>query len=218
MKVLLTAGPTREAIDPVRFLSNRSSGRMGFALAAAAAERYGDDVCLVSGPVSLATPPGVRRVDVTSAQEMYEAVVANLDGVVLAIHSAAVADYRPKVVHSQKYKKGADEWEIVLERTQDILGSMRDPLGFQGCLVGFAAETENLVANAQKKLEKKGCDLVIANDVSRADIGFDRRENEVTLLYRERPTEGLPKTSKEALAKLLLDRIDDLLTQTVSPS
>lgn len=218
MKVLITAGPTREAIDPVRFLSNRSSGKMGFALAAEAAAR-GHDVHLISGPVHLATPPEVTRVDVTSAEEMYRAVAQTFPGAALAIHSAAVADYRPRQVHSQKIKKTGGEWQIALERTRDILGSMRDPMGYTGCLVGFAAETENLLQNAQSKLDRKKCDLVIANDVSRQDIGFDQQDNEVTLLYRHRASESLAKASKAHLASLIFDRIDEhLLGEKCNPA
>ncbi len=207
MKVLLTAGPTREALDPVRFLSNRSSGRMGFALARQAAIR-GHEVVLIAGPVHLSTPEGVRRVDVTSAEDMYEAVVSHLQGTSLAIHSAAVADYRPVTVHSQKFKKSDETWTLTLDRTRDVLGSMRQPLGYTACLVGFAAETENLLANAHDKLRRKGCDLVVANDVSRDDIGFDGAENEVTLIFRDGEPESIAKMDKESLASLILERID----------
>jgi phosphopantothenoylcysteine decarboxylase/phosphopantothenate--cysteine ligase len=211
VKILLTAGPTREAIDPVRYLSNRSSGRMGYALAQEAAKR-GHEVVLVSGPVHLSTPEGVTRVDVTTAEEMYQAVEANLEGVDVAIYSAAVADYRPAEVHAQKLKKGTAEWTLKLEKTRDILSSMRRPLGYEGCLVGFAAETENLIKSAHAKLESKGCDLVVANDVSRSDIGFDQKDNEVVLLYRDGREESLAKASKDALAAMILDRINDLVS------
>ena len=209
MKLLITAGPTREAIDPVRYLSNRSSGRMGFAIASEAARR-GHEVTLVTGPVSLPTPEKVKLIDVLSAEDMYRAVVDQLGDIDIAIHSAAVADYRPKRVHDEKVKKAAEEWEITLERTTDILGSMREPLNYDGILVGFAAETEHLLPNARKKLASKGCDLVVANDVSRRDIGFDQRDNEVTLLFKDGREEAVPKQSKEALATLLCDRIESL--------
>ncbi len=209
MKVLITAGPTREAIDPVRYLSNRSSGRMGFALAGEAASR-GHEVTLITGPVSLPTPANVKRIDVVSAEDMYRAVIDQLEGVDIAIHSAAVADYRPKDVHDEKVKKAAEEWTVALERTTDILGSMRDPLNYDRILVGFAAETENLLPNARMKLAKKGCDLVIANDVSGLDIGFDQPDNEVTLLFKDGREEAVPKQTKEALATLLCDRIESI--------
>lgn len=211
MKILITAGPTREAIDPVRYLSNRSSGKMGFALAEAAAQRD-HEVILISGPVHLPTPPRVARVDVITAQEMYEAVVRHLAGVEVAILSAAVADYRPKEVLGQKFKKSAGEWTLTLEPAPDILGSMRRPLGFGGYLVGFAAETENLLPNAMDKLQRKSCDLMVANDVSRHDIGFDQPENAVTLLFRDGDQESLPKTSKQSLANTILDRIEIALS------
>ena len=209
MKVLIAAGPTREAIDPVRYLSNRSSGRMGFALAGEAASR-GHEVTLITGPVSLPTPANVKRIDVVSAEDMYRAVIDQLEGVDIAIHSAAVADYRPKDVHDEKVKKAAEEWTVALERTTDILGSMRDPLNYDRILVGFAAETENLLPNARMKLAKKGCDLVIANDVSGLDIGFDQPDNEVTLLFKDGREEAVPKQTKEALATLLCDRIESI--------
>jgi phosphopantothenoylcysteine decarboxylase/phosphopantothenate--cysteine ligase len=209
LKVLITAGPTREAIDPVRYLSNRSSGRMGFAIAGEAARR-GHEVTLVTGPVSLPTPEQVKRIDVVSAEDMYRAVIDQLEGVDIAIHSAAVADYRPKNVHGEKVKKGADEWAITLERTTDILGSMREPLKYDKILVGFAAETENLLPNARTKLAKKGCDLVVANDVSRRDIGFDQPDNEVTFLFKDGREEAVSKQTKEALAAILCDRIESI--------
>jgi len=204
MHFLITAGPTREALDPVRYLSNRSSGRMGFALAAAAVEA-GHEVTLISGPVSLGTPAGVERVDVVSAQEMYEAVRRHLPRTEAAIFSAAVADYRPVRVEARKIKKSSESLTLTLERTPDILGSVRGVLGWRGVLTGFAAETENLVANARAKLERKGCDLIVANDVSRPGIGFDAAENEVTLLWRG-GEETLPRMSKEALARVIVNR------------
>ncbi len=210
MRILITAGPTREAIDPVRYLSNRSSGRMGFALAEAGASQN-HEVILVAGPVSLRTPDNVTRVDVISAREMYAAVERHLGGVDVAIHSAAVADYRPVEVATQKLKKNEATLTLALERTPDILGSMRDPLGFTGYLVGFAAETENVITNARGKLERKDCDLVVANDVSRNDIGFDQRQNEVTLLFRNGRVEDVAKADKLAVAEAILKRITKAL-------
>ena len=152
----------------------------------------------------------MKRIDVVSAEDMYRAVIDQLEGVDIAIHSAAVADYRPKDVHDEKVKKAAEEWTVALERTTDILGSMRDPLNYDRILVGFAAETENLLPNARMKLAKKGCDLVIANDVSGLDIGFDQPDNEVTLLFKDGREEAVPKQTKEALATLLCDRIESI--------
>jgi phosphopantothenoylcysteine decarboxylase/phosphopantothenate--cysteine ligase len=203
---LITAGPTREAIDPVRYLSNRSSGRMGFALAAAAAAA-GHSVALITGPVSLETPQGVVRVDVTSAQEMYEAVKGGLPAADAAIFSAAVADYRPAHPAEQKIKKSEATLTLTLERTPDILGSVRAVFGWEGFLVGFAAETEDLLGHAREKLVRKGCDLLVANDVSRPGIGFDALENEVTLLFRDGTERGLPRMSKEEMAAVIIGEV-----------
>ncbi|MCE9518535.1 MAG: phosphopantothenoylcysteine decarboxylase [Verrucomicrobia bacterium] len=209
MKFLITAGPTREPIDPVRFLSNRSSGKMGYALAAAAVEA-GHTVVLVSGPVVLETPPGVKLHRVETAQQMFEVVKSiceSTDAPDISIHAAAVADYRPKSAASQKIKKLEDSLELELERTQDVLGAMRTEFGFRGFLAGFAAETENVMANAQEKLRRKDCDLVIANDVGRNDSGFDSDENEVILCFPSGPVEPLPKQSKRTLAREIIRRI-----------
>ena len=203
MRFLITAGPTQEPIDPVRFLSNRSSGRMGYALAEAACEA-GHDVVLVSGPVTLPAPGGVSLIKVETAREMFDAVQTHLSSCDAAIFSAAVADYRPVNVVAQKLKKTADKLTLELERTQDILGSARSKLGFQGFLVGFAAETENLIVHAREKLERKGCDMIVANDVSQAGIGFDSAENEVTLCLPGGRTIHLPRQSKAALARELI--------------
>lgn len=214
MRILITAGPTREPLDPVRYLSNRSSGKMGYALAAAALEA-GHEVVLVSGPVTLAPPPGAALVAVETARQMYEAVRAALPGCGMAIFCAAVADYRPVQVAGQKIKKtsgqgGVERLVLELEKTEDILGSARSVFGFQGCLVGFAAETERLLEYAQDKLARKDCDLVIANDVSQPGIGFDSAENEVTLCYRGGGTVSLGRQPKTALARELIQRITEL--------
>jgi len=206
MHFLITAGPTREALDPVRYLSNRSSGRMGFALAAAAAAA-GHAVALIAGPVSLATPEGVHRVDVTSAQDMFDAVKATLPTADAAIFSAAVADHRPATPSAQKIKKTDAALTITLERTPDILGSMRSVFGWRGYLVGFAAETEDLLPHAREKLESKGCDLIVANDVSQPGIGFDSADNAVTLVFRDGGILELPRMAKAELAALLIARI-----------
>lgn len=206
MRVLITAGPTREPIDPVRFLTNRSSGRMGYALAAAALES-GHEVVLVSGPVWIEPPAGARLWRVETAREMYEAVREEIGACDIAIFAAAVADYRPITVSSSKMKKTSECLTLELERTEDILGSARAGFGFQGILVGFAAETENLIANARAKLERKGCDLVIANDVSKPGIGFDSAENAVTLILPKGGIRALPQQEKTSLARALMDFI-----------
>jgi len=212
-RVLITAGPTREAVDPVRYLGNRSSGKMGFALAEAFLAA-GNEVILISGPVHLDTPAGVMRIDVESAAEMHAAVVENIGDVDIAVFAAAVADFRPAQKAGQKIKKDGRSGDrgslmtLELERTVDILGSVREAMGFSGTLVGFAAETENLAQNARAKLERKGCDLVVANDVSRRDIGFDSGDNEVLLVFRDGREQSMPLQSKRNLADELVGVID----------
>ena len=203
MKFLITAGPTREALDPVRYLTNRSSGRMGYALAGAA-RHEGHEVLLISGPTTLDVAAGVDFVQVESAQQMYEAVRDLIGGVDVAILCAAVADYRPVTVADQKIKKNADRLTIELERTPDILGSMRSTFGFTGKLIGFAAETQDVEAYARDKLRRKQCDMIVANDVSRSDIGFDSRENEVMLVF-EQHTIPLAKDTKEQIAMRIIE-------------
>lgn len=203
MKFLITAGPTREALDPARYITNRSSGRMGYALAGAA-KHDGHEVILISGPTALDVPPGVDFIHVESAQEMYEAVRDMVKYADVAILCAAVADYRPVAFSEQKIKKDGERLVIELERTPDILGSMRDVFGFTGTLVGFAAETQNVEDYARGKLERKKCDFIVANDVSRADIGFDSRENEVALVFPDH-TEYLEKDTKEHIAMHIIE-------------
>lgn len=203
MKILITAGPTREPLDPVRYLTNRSSGKMGYALAEAARDR-GHEVTLISGPVTLPSPEGMTVVKVETARQMYEAVSSHLDEQETAIFSAAVADYRPVARAEQKIKKSGETLTLTLEKTEDILGSARSVFGFTGYLVGFAAETERLLEHAHDKLVRKGCDLVIANDVSQAGIGFDSAENEVTLCLPDASPFPLPRQSKAALARELI--------------
>lgn len=208
MRLLITAGPTREAIDPVRFLSNRSSGKMGYALAEAAA-RKGHQVLLISGPTCLDVPAEVDFLPVESAAEMFEAVRHWIGRMDAAVFAAAVADYRPASVPTQKIKKSGDTMTLELIRNPDILGSAREGFEFQGTLIGFAAETENLESNARHKLTHKHCDLIVANDVSQPGIGFDSEENEILLVYPDR-SESLPRDSKEHLAYHLLEAIQEL--------
>lgn len=204
MKILITAGPTREALDPVRFLSNRSSGKMGYAIAGAAVAA-GHEVTLVSGPVGLAPPDSlVDFVPVTSASDMFAAVAARLLKMDVAIFAAAVADYRPLTVAPEKIKKTGETLTLELVRTPDILGSAREPLGFKGLLVGFAAETENLRAHALAKLHRKGCDLMVANDVGQQGIGFDSDANAVTVFFEDGREVVLETQSKHALAQTLI--------------
>lgn len=203
MKFLITAGPTREALDPARYISNRSSGRMGYALAGAA-RHDGHEVILISGPTSLDVPPGVDFIPVESAQQMYEAVRDMVKYADVAILCAAVADYRPVSYSEQKIKKDGDKLIIELEKTPDILGSMRSVFGFQGTLIGFAAETQQVEEYARGKLQRKQCNFIVANDVSRHDIGFDSRENEVLLVFPDH-TEHLEKDTKEHIAMHIIE-------------
>lgn len=211
MRLLLTAGPTREAIDPVRYISNRSSGRMGYAIAAAAAAR-GHEVVLVTGPVAIPAPaPLADRVPVESAREMYDAVRDRIGGCDAAIFCAAVADYRPVQIAEQKIKKTGDRLTLELEKTEDILGSARLAFGFSGVLVGFAAETEQVETHARAKLEKKGCDLIVANDVSRPGVGFDAEENEVRLFFADGRAESLGRQSKAEIGQKLVEIVEGLV-------
>lgn len=205
MKILITAGPTREPIDPVRYLTNRSSGKMGYAVAHAAAHA-GHQVLLVSGPTLLDVPDGVDFIPVETAAEMHEVVARFLPKMDAAVFAAAVADYTPANVSAQKVKKNAETLNLELVKTKDILGSARSEMGFTGFLIGFAAETENLAQNARQKLERKGCDLVVANDVSRSDIGFDASENEALLVFPDR-TEIFQKAPKDDLAMFLVSML-----------
>ena len=212
MNILVTAGATREPIDPVRYLTNRSSGKMGYALAKAGTT-LGHRITLISGPTSLDVPPNIDFIPVETAQEMLEAVKANIGGQDAAIFSAAVADYRPSSLSDKKIKKTADSLTLDLVKNPDILGSARLQFKYDGILVGFAAETENLEINAREKLCRKACDLIVANDISQKGIGFDSDHNEVLLVYPER-TRLLPVDSKERLAHTIIEAVHELRTGT----
>lgn len=204
LSVLVTAGGTREPIDPVRFLSNRSSGKMGYALAGAAAAR-GADVTLVTAPTALAVPGGVKAVLVETAQQMFEAVLEHFPRADIVIKAAAVADYRPARTAAQKIKKEGETLVIELVKNPDILlelGRLKKP---GQVLVGFAAETENLLANARRKLEEKNVDLLVANDVIRPGAGFGADTNLVKLIYRDGRVVDLPLMKKTELAHRILD-------------
>ncbi len=201
-RVLVTAGPTQEAIDPVRFLSNRSSGKMGYAVAEAALAR-GAAVTLITGPVSIAPPEGARTIRVRSAAEMYKVVKQNLNAATMVVMAAAVSDYRPATVHQQKIKKNGDALTIELEQTEDILASTASERGSR-IVIGFAAETENVIENAKKKLAEKGADLIVANDVSAADSGFDVNTNRISLVTAECVVE-MPLLSKQEAASRIVD-------------
>lgn len=200
--VLITAGPTREAADPVRYLSNRSSGKMGFALAAEAAA-LGADTVLVAGPVDRPTPPGVQRVDVRTALEMRDAVAARAAQADLIIMAAAVCDFRPRHPSERKLKKQSGWDQLELERNPDILAGLSEQAP-HAVLVGFAAETDNLEAEARRKLADKRLDFIVANDVSRSDVGFESDHNEVTVFRRDGDELFFERQSKRVLAGRLL--------------
>lgn len=213
-RVLITAGPTRECIDPVRFVSNRSSGKMGFAVALAA-RKAGAEVVLVSGPVSLATPAGVRRVEVESAADMLAAVLREVDRTDIFISTAAVADYRPTHTYDQKIKKTSDHMDLSMERTTDIVATVaaRSDRPF---VVGFAAETETVEHNARGKLLKKNLDMIAANEVG-ADKAFDCEDNNLVVLWRTGRKE-LGEASKATLAERLVALIAEVLAERTSSS
>ncbi len=204
-KILVTAGPTREALDPVRYLSNRSSGKMGYAIAKAASRR-GADVTLVSGPTSLTHPRYIDTVDITSAQEMYEAVVSRASDMDIIIKAAAVADYRPETVADNKIKKKDDEMTIKLERTLDILGTIGSSKKHGQFLCGFSMETENMIENSRRKLLKKNLDMIAANNVKTEGAGFGVDTNVLTLIT-DKAVKELPIMSKDEAADVLLDEI-----------
>lgn len=201
-KVIVTAGPTRERIDPVRYLSNFSTGKMGYAMAKAA-RGLGANVTLVSGPVALAKPAGINVVDVESAEEMLQAVLAEYDDCSIAIKTAAVADYRPKNQMGQKMKKQEGDAAIELERTTDILKTLGERKQNQ-LLIGFAAETNDVLHYAEGKLKKKNADYIVANDVSKTDRGFGADENTVTIVGKNDFLKSYPSENKEQLAKKIL--------------
>lgn len=213
VRVVITAGPTREHLDPVRYLSNPSTGRMGYAIAAAARDR-GAQVTLVSGPTELVPPRDVELVRVVSADEMLAATLDATDGCDLFVASAAVADQRPSVRAPQKVKKGPGSETLVLERTPDILATVSARVAGQAkrpVLVGFAAETERVEEHAREKLARKGLDLIVANDVSAPGAGFGTATNEVLIIGRDAAVEQLPMQQKSAVAHAILDRAGRLL-------
>lgn len=208
MTILITAGPTREPIDPVRYITNRSSGKMGYALAEVASSQS-HRVILISGPTAIDVPDGVDFIPVESAQVMYDTVQKWIAKADAAIFTAAVSDYRPAHYAEQKIKKTGiddDTMTLTLVKNPDILGSARDVFHFQGTLIGFAAESQNLIENAKKKLVNKQCDCIVANDISDKTIGFDSSDNEISLVYPEK-TVPIPRASKHELAHTILKKV-----------
>ena len=212
-RFLITAGATREPIDPVRFISNRSSGRMGFALAQAARER-GAEVTIIAGITSVAPPPDVRVVRVSTAEEMRLAVTKETDSASIFMAAAAVSDYRPKAKATTKIKKSETEMDLKLERTTDILGEVSRTRTAGQLMIGFAAETNDLLTHALAKLADKGLDAIVANDVSRTGAGFDSENNAVTILLRDNPPVELPLMSKLEIAHRILDEVVKLRQTT----
>lgn len=202
--IVITAGPTQEPLDPVRYISNRSSGKMGYAIAEAAAAR-GADVVLVSGPVALPEPEGVRVIHVATARQMRTAVLENLEPATIIIKAAAVADYHVAEVPKQKMKKTATRLSLELDPTPDILAEVGQKKGDR-LLIGFAAETQNLIEEARRKLKTKNCDMVVGNIVSRDDIGFGTDDNEVVLVLRTGEAVPIPRASKRKVADAILDQ------------
>ncbi len=209
-KILITAGPTREPFDPVRYITNRSSGKMGYALATMA-KRRGAEVTLISGPSSLPEPFGVKFLKVSSAREMRDTVMNNMEDSTVIIKAAAVADFRPATVSNDKIKKESGLLNLNLERNPDIISEIAEKKGTR-ILVGFAVETENLIENARNKMLKKNMDLIVANDVTRNGAGFQTDTNIVKILDREGEIDELPIMEKIEVAGRILDKIKALKT------
>jgi phosphopantothenoylcysteine decarboxylase/phosphopantothenate--cysteine ligase len=205
----VSAGPTQEKLDPVRYISNRSSGKMGYAVVEAARAR-GASVTLVTGPVALAKPGGVTVVPVESASEMKAAMDSRMAEADVVIMAAAVADYRAAAPVDRKIKKDAEEVSISLVRTDDILAGLGKTKRANQVLVGFAAETNDVVAYGREKLKRKNADLFVANDVSRADIGFSADENEVHLLFADGREVKVDKAPKKRIANAILDAVKQI--------
>ena len=212
LSVLITAGPTREALDPVRFISNHSTGKMGYAIAQEASRR-GAKVTLVSGPVALEAPQGVTVVPVTSAREMHDAVLDRLPQQDWVIKAAAVGDYRPMTQAQDKIKKKADDLSVALVENPDILKEIGAQKRDNQLVCGFSMETQDLIANSKAKLESKNCDLLVANNLKVEGAGFAHDTNIATILYRDGRTEALSLMQKEQLAGLLLERMLELYKQ-----
>lgn len=208
-RILVTAAGTEEPLDPVRYLGNRSTGRMGFEIAAEAARR-GAEVMLIAGPTSIATPAGVRRVDVRSARDMHAAVLAEYDAVDAVVKAAAVADYRPAEIAAHKIKKSDGELTLTLTRNPDILYELGQKKRHQ-ILVGFAAETQNVAEYARGKLAKKNLDFIVANNVAEKDAGFGVPTNHVQIFYADGRAEDHPLMPKAELAGVILDRLEEAL-------
>ncbi len=213
MKVVVTAGGTQEPLDPVRVLTNRSSGKQGYALAQSALD-LGAEVILITAPTHLSAPFGVRLVEVKTAGDMQAAVLNSISDTDILVMAAAVADFRPAAPSTHKLKKGSGVPKIDLEATPDILQSVaqtRAVSGWPRLVVGFAAESQDLLANARLKLDRKKLDLIVANDISAAGSGFESDTNQVSLIYPDGRLENLPLLSKEGVADVIFERLVDRL-------
>lgn len=208
MRFVITAGPTREPIDPVRFLSNRSSGKMGYAIAEAAVAA-GHDVKLISGPASIAPPPGAEFISIVTSDELHDAVHRGVRECDVLVMCAAVSDYKPATVERQKMPKRKTAFALELIPTRDILATLpKENRNF--FVVGFAAETQELEANAQKKLRAKNCDMIVANDVSGGESGMESDDNEVTIFFREGAPRKILRASKKIIARELVKIISKM--------
>jgi phosphopantothenoylcysteine decarboxylase/phosphopantothenate--cysteine ligase len=211
--VVVTAGGTQEPLDPVRVLANRSSGKQGFALAQAALDR-GAEVVLISGPSALPTPVGAQRIDVQTAAEMHKATLEAVRKSDVLVMAAAVSDFRPAAASAHKIKRGRDSLALTLESTDDILCAVaegRSKAGRPKVVVGFAAESQDLVANASAKLKAKGLSFIVANDITAPEAGFGIDTNQVTLIGTDGAAQALPVMSKVEVAEIVLDRVVKLL-------
>ena len=208
MRFVVTAGPTREAIDPVRFISNRSSGKMGYAIAEEAIAA-GHKVTLISGPSAITPPAGTKLVSITTSDELYHAVHRTVPSCDVLVMCAAVSDYKPAKVSRQKMAKQKKAFALELVPTRDILASL-PRIGRNYLVVGFAAETNNIETNARKKLATKGCDLIVANDVSQIASGMEADENEVTIYFENGNSRKISRTSKRIIARELIKIIFEL--------
>jgi phosphopantothenoylcysteine decarboxylase/phosphopantothenate--cysteine ligase len=212
VRFLITAGPTREPIDPVRYISNRSSGKMGYAIAEAALEA-GHDVMLISGPVFIEPPHNAKLISVSTSDEMFEAVHRHADKSEICVLCAAVADYKPVNVSSTKIKKRGAKFSLELVLTRDILGSLGQRQHREFVLVGFAAETDNLEENAANKLRAKNCDIIVANDVSSTHSGMECDVNEVTILFRDGEKKKISRAPKKNIACELVKIFSNFATK-----
>jgi phosphopantothenoylcysteine decarboxylase/phosphopantothenate--cysteine ligase len=202
VRLLITAGPTREPLDPVRYLSNRSSGKMGYAMAEAALEG-GHEVILISGPAHLAPPPLATLIRVATSDEMFDAVHRSVSNCDIVVMCAAVTDYKPAVVEKQKIKKGVTDLSLTLIPTRDILASLGQ-MTRSYLLVGFAAETTGLERNARTKLQRKNSDIIVANDVAQVDSGMESDENEVIIFFRDGHSQRIARAQKKIVARALI--------------